>query len=141
MQSIFVCVISKILQLKTILIQIKTTVFKGQTKRIQKRCLKNSSTQCIIKIRKVLGYKIRCPQLKQIKKQHPKLQAVRGCYFLLCRLSMYANAVNITNNKVKTSIVSIGITLLQLLEGNRHTAFETCILYFPVLKIQLHFNM
>lgn len=41
-----------------------------------------------------------------------KLSQGLGCYFLLCRLSMYANAVNITNNKVRTSIVFIGITLL-----------------------------
>lgn len=38
-----------------------------------------------------------------------------GCYFL-CP-SMYVNAANITNNKVKTSIIVMGIPSLVRLEG------------------------
>lgn len=50
--------------------------------------------------------------------------------FLLCLLSMYDNAANITSNNVNTSMTLIGITLLHLLEGS-----QLCILFLSSLLL------
>lgn len=56
---------------------------------------------------------------------------------MLCLLSMYDNAANITSNNVNTSMTLIGITLLHLLEGS-----QLCILFSFFLAVtQDYFNI
>jgi hypothetical protein len=55
---------------------------------------------------------------------------------LLCLLSMYDSAVNITSNNVSISIMLIGITLLCITEGS-----QLCILIFLVTQSYFIMNL
>ena len=85
----------------------------------EKRVLEKPSTPLYNLLRKVIGCKIRLPSVLKTTFEIASTFGRVGCYFfLLLWLSMYDSAANTTSNKVKTSIVFMGITLLRKTRGH-----------------------